>query len=149
MDPHCPSELPLPLEPDITVQLATRTYSMYRQQFLGQQLLQLFGTHIKTKLHICCICAEGLGPARVCSLVGGSDSKSPKGPGQLTLLFFLWSSYSFWGLQFFLLFFNKSPQAPSIACYACLHLSESASGWSLLGHNIFLSSAQNNLCDAF
>ena len=26
---------------------------------------------------------------------------------------FLWSSYSFWGLQSFLLFFHKSPQPPS------------------------------------
>ena len=40
----------------------------------------------------------GLGPARVCSLVGGSDSGSPKGPGQLTLLIFLWSSHPLRGI---------------------------------------------------
>ena len=35
---------------------------------------------METKLHICYICAEGLGPAPACSLVGGSGSVSPHGP---------------------------------------------------------------------
>ena len=36
---------------------------------------------------------RGLGSAHVCFLVGGSVSESPKGPGWLTLLAFLWSSH--------------------------------------------------------
>jgi hypothetical protein len=32
---------------------------------------------MKTKLHICYKCGEGLGPACVCSLVGGSVSERP------------------------------------------------------------------------
>ena len=37
---------------------------------MGQPLLWLFRTHIKSKLHICYICAGDLGPARVCKFVG-------------------------------------------------------------------------------
>lgn len=44
-------------------------------------------THIKSKLHICYICARALGPSHVCSLVGCSFSL--KGPGELTLFVFL------------------------------------------------------------
>ena len=35
---------------------AGRTYQMYRQQLLRYPPLQLFETHMKTKLHICYIC---------------------------------------------------------------------------------------------
>jgi len=56
---------------------ARRTYPTYKQQLLGQPLLQLFRTHIKMKLHICSICAGRLGPACVCSLVGGSVPRAP------------------------------------------------------------------------
>ena len=58
---------------------ATRIYSMYKQQLLGQPLLPLFRDQRKTKLHICYI--WGLGPAHVCSLVGVSVSGSPQGSG--------------------------------------------------------------------
>ena len=56
-------------------------------------MLQLLGTHMKTKLLLCYICSEGLGPAHAYSMIGDSGSESPKGLGQLILLVFLWSSY--------------------------------------------------------
>jgi hypothetical protein len=34
---------------------------------------------MKTKLHICCICAVGIGPAHAHSLVGGSVCVRPYG----------------------------------------------------------------------
>jgi hypothetical protein len=48
--------------------------------------IQLFGTHMKTKLNVCVHISVtyvqgGLGPASGCSLVGGSDSENPKVPG--------------------------------------------------------------------
>ena len=80
-----------------------------------------------------------LGPARVCSLVGCSDSENPqKGPGQLTLLIFLWSSYPLWGLQSFLLYFHKGLQAPS-TLWLWVYVSESAAGQSLSEKNMFLT----------
>ena len=45
---------------------------------------------MKTKLHIFYIYVQGdLGPALVCSLVGGLVSENLKDPGHLTLLVFL------------------------------------------------------------
>jgi hypothetical protein len=44
---------------------------------------------MKTKLHNCYICAEGLGQSHACSLVGGSDSVSPCGPGLVDSVGFL------------------------------------------------------------
>ena len=55
------------------------SYPTYRQQLLGIPLLQLFRTYIKVKLHICYTCVAW-------------PRSSPKGPGELTLLVFLWSS---------------------------------------------------------
>ena len=43
------------------------------------------GTHMKIEVHICYICARGLGLARAHCLVGGSVSRNPKGPSWLTL----------------------------------------------------------------
>ena len=48
---------------------------------------------MKTKLYICYRCAEDLGLANACSLVGGSISESPKRPGSLNLLVFLSHQY--------------------------------------------------------
>jgi hypothetical protein len=109
-----------------------RTYPTDRQALLVQPLFQLFGTHMKAKVHIYYVhVCGGLGLACLCSLVGDSDSESPKGPGYMTLLIFLWSSYplqvcspssySPLGLSELHLLFNCR----------CLHLSESAAGWSL------------------
>jgi hypothetical protein len=53
------------------------TASTDRQQIQEQPPLQLLGSHMKIKLHICYICGEGLSLARVCSLVNGSMSGSP------------------------------------------------------------------------
>ena len=95
---------------------ARRTYSMYRQQLLGQPLIQLFGIHMKTQLDICYLCVVRPRSRPCMVLVGSLDSESPKDSGQLTLLLFLWSSYPLWGLQSFFLFFHESPS--SIHCLA-------------------------------
>jgi hypothetical protein len=53
-----------------------RTGSAASNRFRDSPQFQLFRTHMKVQLHMCYICAEGLGLAHVCSLVGGSDSES-------------------------------------------------------------------------
>lgn len=55
----------------------------------------------------------GPGLALVCSLDGGSGSESPKIPGWLMLLVFLWHSYPIQSRQYLTLFFHKSPEAPT------------------------------------
>jgi hypothetical protein len=55
------------------------TGSTSRQQIQGQLCFCCWGSCIKTKLHIWCICAGDLGPAPDCSLVSGSVSGSPHG----------------------------------------------------------------------
>ena len=64
--------------------------------------------------------------------------ESPKGPGKLTLMVFLWNSYPLQGLQSFPLFFHKSPQAPSTV-WLWVSMSESAAGWNLTEDNMLLS----------
>ena len=66
-------------------------------------------------------------------MVGGSDSEGPKAPGELILIFFLWSFYPLQGLK------SSHPPNSSIRVFklhslfvdGSLHLSESAAGWSL------------------
>ncbi|EAA22718.1 hypothetical protein [Plasmodium yoelii yoelii] len=67
--------------------------------------------------------SERLGSSSTTEARKGSPAKyeSPKGPGYLTLLFFLWNSYLLPGQQSFHLFFHKNPQALTIT----------ASVWSL------------------
>ena len=69
-----------------------------------------------------------------------SGSESPKDPGLLTLLAFLWNSYPLWCLQSFLLFFHKSPKASSIVW---LSMSESAAvgGGGLSEDDMLLSAS--------
>ena len=65
----------------------------------------------------------GLGPALVCSLVGGSVSDSPKDLGQLILMVFLQSFYPFRGCSPFLYLFKGDPnlhQMFSVALCICL-----------------------------
>ena len=45
---------------------------------------------MKTELHSCYICAEGLGLSHECSLVGGSVSESLYGPRLVDSVGFLW-----------------------------------------------------------
>jgi hypothetical protein len=86
---------------------------------------------MKTELHICYICASGIGPAHVCCLVGGSVLSPSKGPGLLILLAFLYSFYPFGEL-------NPSPNTsirlpelhPIFDCES-LYLFQSAAGWRL------------------
>jgi hypothetical protein len=73
----------------------------------------LFRTHMKVKLHICYIWMGRPRSSPWYSSVGGSASESLKGPGELVLLVFLWSSYLLWYHQSFPLLFHKGPQAPS------------------------------------
>jgi hypothetical protein len=80
------------LVPQITVGLGTSpstearqgspvrgTGSMSKQQSQGKLCSSHWGTHMKIKLHICCICAGGLRPVLVCSLVGGLVSWKAQG----------------------------------------------------------------------
>jgi hypothetical protein len=53
--------------------------STSRHQSHRQPPLQLLENQHKTKLHICYICVGVLGQTHVCSLVGGSVSRSPQG----------------------------------------------------------------------
>ena len=79
----------------VTSELDTSSFTEARQDspvrgtgFTGRQRSRVshcsscWGTHMKTKLHVCYI--EGLGGiglALICSLVGGSVSGRPKSPG--------------------------------------------------------------------
>lgn len=65
------------------------------QQFWDELQLQMPRTHKKTKLYNCYIFGGCLGQACVCYLLSGSISESPKGPGYLILLIFLWRSYPY------------------------------------------------------
>ena len=96
---------------------ARRTYPCTGNSFWDSPHSNCSGS-TKTKLHICLMCVE-----RPKSLVGGSDFQSPKGPGYLTLLVFLWSSYHLLGLQTFLLF-HMSLQTPPLFGCGCLYLSQ-------------------------
>jgi hypothetical protein len=73
---HCRTrQYPLPLRPDKTAQLGEQ------DPHAGSRICSsCWGTQIKTKLHICSyICVGVLGPAHVCSLVGGSVSRRAQG----------------------------------------------------------------------
>lgn len=71
-----------------------RTGCTSRHQSQGKPPLQLLGACRKNKLHFCYIGAdEGVARFRGLWLVAQSLG-TPKGPGQLILLVFLWSSYS-------------------------------------------------------
>ena len=81
---------------------------------------------METELHICYICAWGSILAPVRSLVGGSSLGAPRGPGQLTLLVFLWGSHPLQFLQSFPQLFHKSPQTLS-SVWLCVSESVSVS----------------------
>ena len=86
------------------------------------------GFHMKTKLHICRICAEGLGLSHVCFLVGGSMSLGPYGPRIVKFIVFhgdLDHSGSF------VLCFTSSTGFPQFCLrfgYGCLYLFSSVAG---------------------
>ena len=86
---------------------------------------------MKTKLLICYICAEGLGPACICSLVGDSDSGNFQGYRLVTVLVFLWGSCP---LPVSWSFLNSSTGLPELhLMFGCesLHLFPLAALWSL------------------
>jgi hypothetical protein len=92
----------------------------------------LFGTHIKNKLYICI----GRPKSSPCMLFFGAlVSKSRRCPGYLTLLIFLWCSYSLKVLQSFPLLFHRVPKLHPLFGCLYLHLSESLGGWSLSEDN--------------
>ena len=69
---------------------------------------------METQLHVSFICARGLFQARVCSLFCVAQIlRAPRGPGQLTLLVFLWNYHPFQGLQCFPQLYLKNPWHPS------------------------------------
>ena len=73
-------------------------------------MLQLLGTHMKTKLHICYTYVwRVLDTAHVCSLVGGSVSESPEGSRLIDTVGFSVEFLSPSGPQFFPQLFHKSP----------------------------------------
>jgi hypothetical protein len=69
---------PSPYEADKAVQ-SREHIPQIGNSFRDSPCSSCWGTHMKIELHICYICAEVLGPAHVCSLVG-SVSERPKGP---------------------------------------------------------------------
>jgi hypothetical protein len=73
------------------------------------------------------VCVGGCGPACVYSLVGGSDSESPKGPGKLTLLLSLWCSFPipFGACNPSSYSSIRVPKLHPLFDCGCLHLSES------------------------
>lgn len=66
---------------------------------------------METELHTCCICAGGLVPDHVGSLVGGSVSESSQGSRLVDSAGFSGGgdSYTLEGFQSFPVFFRKSP----------------------------------------
>jgi hypothetical protein len=72
-------------------------------------MLPALRSHMKTKLHICYICVQGLGLSHIMLTVGSSVSVSPHGPSKLILYFFLWCPSPQWLLQSFLPLFDKIP----------------------------------------
>ena len=73
----------------------------------------------------------GLGPAHVWSLVGGSVYESPEGPGWLTVLVFLWSSYSLRSCNPSSYSSRRVPKLYSLFDCGYTPLSESVGGWGL------------------
>jgi hypothetical protein len=67
----------------------------------------------------------GIGSARVCSSVGGSVSERQKGPGQLILLVFLWSSYF--------------PRGHNISSYSSLSPQAPSTVWLLVSASVWVS----------
>ena len=86
------------------------------------------GSPCRPNLHICYLCAGGLGPAHECSLVGGSVSESHRG---FMVIDFLWSPYSLWGSQLFPQLFHKSPRVLSNLWLWNLASFQSVAGWIL------------------
>ena len=67
----------------------------------------------------------------ISTLVGVSVSESPKSPGSLTLLVFLWISYLPWDIHSLPLHFYKSPQNHCcLALCLCITLSQMLGGAS-------------------
>ena len=60
---------------------------------------------MKTKMHICYICAGGLGPVHICSLVGVSVSRNPQESRIVGSVGFLLESLS--PLMFFFVAINS------------------------------------------
>ena len=64
---------------------------------------------METELHVCYICAGGLGPDHVYYLVGGSVSESSQGSSLVDSVGLLWSFHSLQGFKSFPWLFHKSP----------------------------------------
>lgn len=88
------------------------TYPRIGSSF-GIALAPVLWTHMMTKLCVCYVGWERLGPAHVCTLVVGPQPKSLKGLGQFTLLVFLWNCYPILGAQYFPVFFHINSHVPS------------------------------------
>jgi hypothetical protein len=56
----------------------SRTYPTLQATAFGIAPAPVVWDPHETKLHICLICAGGLGPAHLCTLVDGSDPESPR-----------------------------------------------------------------------
>ena len=83
-------------------------------------------THIhllKDKVDLCYMCAKGLIPSPLRFLVGDQYLRSPKGPGLLTLLVFLWVWYPFHVSQLSSELFLKDPNLHPMFGSGYLHLS--------------------------
>ena len=96
---------------------------MYRQQLLGWMAS---APVVPDPHEVQAVCTSatyvrgGLSPACVCSLVGSSDSESPKGPG---LLVFLWNSYPLWVLSRSSYSSIRVSKLHPLFGYGCLYLS--------------------------
>ena len=64
---------------------------------------------MKTKLHICYMCAGDTVQHMLTHLLMVNSLGAPKGLGELILLVFLWSLCTHHVLQFFPAFFHKTP----------------------------------------
>ena len=71
---------PLPLRPDKVAMLGNGYHNQARALGITSAPV-VGGVHLETELHIGCICARGLILACVCSLVGGSFPRAPRGLG--------------------------------------------------------------------
>jgi hypothetical protein len=85
-----------------------RIYLTYRQQLSGYPQFQLFGTHMKDRVHICYI-YSGRPRSSLCMFFAWWLRLWEP---QESRLVDSWYSYLLQGLQSFLLLFHKSPQAP-------------------------------------
>lgn len=118
---------PLPLRSDKAVHLGVQDPQEGRQSFRDSPCSSCWRTSMKTNLLICYIYVGGGGgggqvqPMLALWLVIQSLI-APNGPGQLTLLVFLWNPCPLQVPQSFSQLFHKSPRASMFGCESLYHL---------------------------